>query len=144
MKCNLRSRSQKNTKIIIQMPSRFREAIFNVVRSFPQITFMWKTDANDTAPSIPNLHTFTWLPQLSILGILKKSPRQVFIAICSPFLDHPNLLCFVSHAGLNSVLEVTRSGKPSILVPIFGDQFRLAKTVDFRKQLDNISSPFSV
>ncbi|RCN52832.1 UDP-glucoronosyl and UDP-glucosyl transferase [Ancylostoma caninum] len=93
-----------------QMPSYFREAIFHVVRTFPRITFIWKTDANDTVPTIPNLRTFTWLPQLSIL-------------------DHPNLLCFVSHGGLNSVLELTRSGKPSILVPIFGDQFRNARLV---------------
>ncbi|EPB79895.1 hypothetical protein ANCCEY_00961 [Ancylostoma ceylanicum] len=43
---------------------------------------------------------------------------------------HPKLLCFVSHAGLNSVLELTRSGKPSILVPIFGDQFGNARIVE--------------
>ncbi|EYC31670.1 hypothetical protein Y032_0003g1177 [Ancylostoma ceylanicum] len=94
-----------------QMPGYFRDAIFHVAKTFPQITFIWKIDANDTvSTTIPNLHTFTWLPQLSIL-------------------DHPNLRCFVSHGGLNSVLEVTRSGKPSILVPIFGDQFRNARLV---------------
>ncbi|EYC31680.1 hypothetical protein Y032_0003g1180 [Ancylostoma ceylanicum] len=94
-----------------KMPSFFREAIFHVTRTFPQITFLWKTDVNDTVPAIPNLHTFSWLPQLSILA-------------------HPKLLCFVSHAGLNSVLELTRSGKPSILVPIFGDQFGNARIVE--------------
>ncbi|EYC31684.1 hypothetical protein Y032_0003g1182 [Ancylostoma ceylanicum] len=94
-----------------KMPSFFREAIFHVARTFPQITFIWKTDVNDTVPKIPNLHAFSWLPQLSILA-------------------HPNLLCFVSHAGLNSVLELTRSGKPSILVPIFGDQFVNARLVE--------------
>ncbi|ETN71782.1 hypothetical protein NECAME_19170 [Necator americanus] len=31
---------------------------------------------------------------------------------------------------MNSVLEVTRSGKPSILVPIFGDQMRNARLVE--------------
>ncbi|KIH43250.1 hypothetical protein ANCDUO_26749 [Ancylostoma duodenale] len=94
-----------------KMPSFFREAIFHVARTFPQITFLWKTDVNDTVPTIPNLHTFPWLPQLSILA-------------------HPNLLCFVSHAGLNSLLELTRSGKPSILIPIFGDQFGNARLVE--------------
>ncbi|KAK6758905.1 hypothetical protein RB195_016251 [Necator americanus] len=94
-----------------EMPSYFREAILHVVREFPQITFLWKLDANDTSPIIPNLHTFAWLPQQALL-------------------DHPNLLCFVSHAGLNSVLEVTRSGKPSIFVPIFGDQMRNARLVE--------------
>ncbi|EYC31679.1 hypothetical protein Y032_0003g1179 [Ancylostoma ceylanicum] len=94
-----------------KMPTYFREAIFHVARTFPQITFLWKTDVNDTVPKIPNLHTFPWLPQLSILA-------------------HPNFLCFVSHAGLNSLLELTRSGKPSILVPIFGDQFGNARLVE--------------
>ncbi|KAL6744060.1 hypothetical protein Aduo_017035 [Ancylostoma duodenale] len=94
-----------------KMPSFFREAIFHVARTFPQITFIWKIDVNDTVPAISNLHTFSWLPQLSILA-------------------HPNLLCFVSHAGLNSVLELTRSGKPSILVPVFGDQFGNARLVE--------------
>ncbi|EPB79897.1 hypothetical protein ANCCEY_00963 [Ancylostoma ceylanicum] len=102
---------KNNKEIILQMPGYFRDAIFHVAKTFPQITFIWKIDANDTvSTTIPNLHTFTWLPQLSIL-------------------DHPNLRCFVSHGGLNSVLEVTRSGKPSILVPIFGDQFRNARLV---------------
>ncbi|KAL6744062.1 hypothetical protein Aduo_017037 [Ancylostoma duodenale] len=95
----------------IEMPSYFREAIFHVTRVFPRITFIWKKDTDDVAPAIPNLHTFAWLPQQSLL-------------------EHHNLLCFVSHAGLNSVLEVTRSGKPSILVPIFGDQFRNARLVE--------------
>ncbi|KAK6031716.1 hypothetical protein OSTOST_02125, partial [Ostertagia ostertagi] len=40
---------------------------------------------------------------------------------------HPRLQCFVSHAGLNSVLEVSRSGKPSILVPICADEIRNAR-----------------
>ncbi|KAK6052709.1 UDP-glucoronosyl and UDP-glucosyl transferase [Cooperia oncophora] len=34
--------------------------------------------------------------------------------------------------GLNSVLELTRNGKPSILVPLFGDQHRNAKLVERR------------
>ncbi|VDM70565.1 unnamed protein product, partial [Strongylus vulgaris] len=44
------------------MPSHFREAIFHVAKTFPQITFLWKMDADDEAPLIPNLHSFTWVP----------------------------------------------------------------------------------
>ncbi|KAK6031713.1 hypothetical protein OSTOST_02122 [Ostertagia ostertagi] len=47
-------------------------------------------------------------------------------------LAHPNLRCFVSHGGMNSVLEMTRNGKPSILIPLFGDQHRNAKLVERR------------
>ncbi|KHJ96501.1 hypothetical protein OESDEN_03525 [Oesophagostomum dentatum] len=94
-----------------EMPSVFREAIIHVAEAFPKITFIWKVDKDDSVPQLANLHTFAWLPQQALL-------------------DHPKLLCFVSHAGLNSVLEVTRSGKPSILVPIFGDQFRNSRLVE--------------
>ncbi|KHJ87423.1 hypothetical protein OESDEN_12805 [Oesophagostomum dentatum] len=57
-------------------------------------------------------------------------PKCQALFTCLVIADHPNLLCFVSHAGFNSVLEVTKSGKPSILVPIFGDQFRNARLVE--------------
>ncbi|KHJ85058.1 hypothetical protein OESDEN_15221 [Oesophagostomum dentatum] len=101
----LLGKAQLNNVKLLQMPSVFREAIIHVAEAFPKITFIWKVDKDDSVPHLANLHTFAWLPQQALL-------------------DHPKLLCFVSHAGLNSVLEVTRSGKPSILVPIFGDQFR--------------------
>ncbi|KAK6031324.1 hypothetical protein OSTOST_02525, partial [Ostertagia ostertagi] len=53
---------------------------------------------------------------------------------CLPncYLGHPRLQCFVSHAGLNSVLEVSRSGKPSILVPICADQIRNARFTEVK------------
>ncbi|VDM56065.1 unnamed protein product [Angiostrongylus costaricensis] len=84
-----------------EMPRKFRRAIFNVARAFAMYTFIWKVDDDDDdVESVSNLYTFTWR------------------------LAHRNLRCFVSHAGLNSVLELTTSGKPAILVPLFADQFR--------------------
>ncbi|CAJ0588442.1 unnamed protein product [Cylicocyclus nassatus] len=95
----------------IEMPAYFRETIYQVARSLPTYTFIWKSDPNDTFSNIANLHRYDWVPQQALL-------------------EHPNLRCFVSHAGLNSVLETSRSGKPSILVPIFGDQFRNARLAE--------------
>ncbi|WKY12164.1 hypothetical protein Q1695_003611 [Nippostrongylus brasiliensis] len=94
-----------------RMPHRVRHAILEVVKKFNTLDFIWKVDPDDSIEGISNLHTSTWLPQQAILA-------------------HPKLLCFVSHAGLNSVLELTRSGVPSILVPIFADQFRNARLVE--------------
>ncbi|KAE9413223.1 hypothetical protein Angca_008688, partial [Angiostrongylus cantonensis] len=95
----------------IEMPRHFRRAIFSVARAFPMYSFIWKVDGDDAIESVSNLYTFTWVPQRSLLA-------------------HRNLLCFVSHAGLNSVLELTTSGKPAILVPLFADQFRNARMVE--------------
>ncbi|XGW05292.1 hypothetical protein V3C99_016010, partial [Haemonchus contortus] len=95
----------------IKMPKYFRDAITEVAKTFKNYDFIWKVDEGDKIEGIPNLYTFTWVAQQALLA-------------------HPNLRCFVSHAGLNSVLELTRSGKPSILVPIFADQFRNARLVE--------------
>ncbi|GMR39571.1 hypothetical protein PMAYCL1PPCAC_09766, partial [Pristionchus mayeri] len=45
-------------------------------------------------------------------------------------LDHPNLAVFITHGGMGSVQELALSGKPAILVPIFGDQPRNAAMME--------------
>ncbi|EYC31664.1 hypothetical protein Y032_0003g1175 [Ancylostoma ceylanicum] len=95
----------------VQMPANMRVAILEAVSHFPEYTFIWKIDKEDAVPEMPNLFTTSWVPQTALLV-------------------HPNLRCFVSHGGLNSVLELTRSGKPAILIPLFGDQHRNAKLVE--------------
>ncbi|KAK5973992.1 UDP-glucoronosyl and UDP-glucosyl transferase [Trichostrongylus colubriformis] len=97
----------------VQMPNNIRAAILQAVSTFQNYTFIWKIDKDDKVPKMVNLFTPRWIPQASLLR-------------------HPNLRCFISHAGLNSVLELTRSGKPAILVPLLGDQYRNAKLVERR------------
>ncbi|KJH42070.1 hypothetical protein DICVIV_11955 [Dictyocaulus viviparus] len=93
------------------MPPHIRDAIVTTARKHPMYSFIWKIDDDDVVENVANLYTFTWVPQRSILA-------------------HRNLRCFVSHAGLNSVLELAISGKPSILIPIFADQFRNARMTE--------------
>ncbi|KAK6048953.1 hypothetical protein COOONC_13542 [Cooperia oncophora] len=87
------------------MPKNFREGIIEVAKMFKNHDFIWKVDEGDVIQGVPNLHTFSWVAQAALIA-------------------HPSLRCFVSHAGINSILELTRIGKPSILVPLFGDQLR--------------------
>ncbi|KAK6043228.1 hypothetical protein COOONC_19268 [Cooperia oncophora] len=96
-----------------QMPNYFRESIIEVVRMFRNYEFIWKVDEGDMIQGVQNLHTFSWVSQAALIA-------------------HPRLRCFVSHAGLNSVLELARSGKPSIMVPIFGDHQRVARLVEVK------------
>ena len=42
----------------------------------------------------------------------------------SKFLDHPRLLAFISHGGMNSVMEGSTKGVPMICIPVFADQKR--------------------
>uniref|UniRef100_A0AC34G274 Glucuronosyltransferase n=1 Tax=Panagrolaimus sp. ES5 TaxID=591445 RepID=A0AC34G274_9BILA len=46
--------------------------------------------------------------------------------------DHPRLLAFISHAGMNSVIEGTSKGIPMICIPIFGDQFHNSVLIENR------------
>uniref|UniRef100_A0AC35GKH5 Glucuronosyltransferase n=1 Tax=Panagrolaimus sp. PS1159 TaxID=55785 RepID=A0AC35GKH5_9BILA len=39
-------------------------------------------------------------------------------------MDHPKLLAFITHGGMNSVMEGSTKGIPMICIPVFGDQTR--------------------
>uniref|UniRef100_A0A1I7XFH7 glucuronosyltransferase n=1 Tax=Heterorhabditis bacteriophora TaxID=37862 RepID=A0A1I7XFH7_HETBA len=114
------------------MPKTMKTAIINGVKvelklvSLPEYTFIWKVDESDLSldAGVNNLVTTKWLPQRELLSKsldslkLSKTVRLLFS-------DHPSVKAFVSHAGLNSVLESTKSGTPTIFVPIFADQFKV-------------------
>lgn len=42
---------------------------------------------------------------------------------------HPNLVAFITHGGMNRILEAVNHGKPMIAVPLFGDQNRNTQAV---------------
>ncbi|XP_013182021.1 PREDICTED: UDP-glucuronosyltransferase 2B31-like [Papilio xuthus] len=66
-------------------------------------TVLWKFE--ERLENVPgNVHLLDWAPQEAILA-------------------HPNMLVFISHAGLLSVMEATQHGVPLLGLPIFGDQF---------------------
>ncbi|VDM82476.1 unnamed protein product [Strongylus vulgaris] len=46
------------------------------------------------------------------------------------FLADDRLTLFITHGGAGSLLESATSGKPLIVVPLFGDQMRNAKLVE--------------
>uniref|UniRef100_A0A146LV96 UDP-glucuronosyltransferase n=1 Tax=Lygus hesperus TaxID=30085 RepID=A0A146LV96_LYGHE len=64
----------------------------------------------DNMPNIsdPRILIRTWFPQLGILA-------------------HKNTRVFVTHGGLQSLMETVNYGVPVVAIPIFGDQFKNVK-----------------
>ncbi|VDO91168.1 unnamed protein product [Heligmosomoides polygyrus] len=99
--------------------------IISAFESFPNTTFIWKyeDDSDENALSNhPNIYTMKWVPQIDLLG-------------------DKRLSLFVTHAGMNSVLEATQYGKPMVAVPLFADQFRNAINLQRRGVAVMISKP---
>ncbi|RCN47920.1 UDP-glucoronosyl and UDP-glucosyl transferase [Ancylostoma caninum] len=96
----------------VLMPEGMKKTIIEAVKSYPNITFIWKyEDPNDPLVSgVENLVLSKWTPQNDLLG------------------DH-RLSAFVTHGGSGSMMESAVHGKPLIVIPLFGDQTRNAKTV---------------
>ncbi|CAI2307249.1 unnamed protein product [Caenorhabditis sp. 36 PRJEB53466] len=92
-----------------QMPSEWKQNVLRVIRSEPNVTFIWKYETNDTsfAHGIDNLVFSQWVPQTALL-------------------NDDRLTAFLTHGGLGSTNELAHCGKPAVTVPIFGDQVRNA------------------
>ncbi|EGT43686.1 hypothetical protein CAEBREN_32784 [Caenorhabditis brenneri] len=89
-----------------QMPENFKEGIIKMFNSLPEVTFIWKYEKDDVEfqKRLPkNVHLKKWVPQPALLA-------------------DKRLKAFVTHGGLGSTTEVSYSGKPALMVPIFGDQ----------------------
>ena len=108
------------------MKPEMKKAFLEAFAEFPDIHFLWKyeKDEHQIAKGYKNVFTGKWLPQNDILGN-KFFVQQSNIKECkSKFLDHPRLLAFISHGGMNSVMEGSTKGVPMICIPVFADQKR--------------------
>ncbi|PIC25956.1 hypothetical protein B9Z55_018690 [Caenorhabditis nigoni] len=89
------------------MPDSYKNGIIEMMKSMPNVTFVWKyEDENDQdfKKKLPeNVHLKKWLPQPALLA-------------------DPRLSLFITHGGLGSVMEVAYAGIPAIVVPLFFDQ----------------------
>ncbi|CAI2356297.1 unnamed protein product [Caenorhabditis sp. 36 PRJEB53466] len=100
------------------LPERIQQSLFNAIESLPDYHFVLKVASDDKTTAqmfanVPNTDLVDWVPQNAVL-------------------QHKNLKLFVSHGGMNSVLETMYYGVPMIIMPVFTDQFRNAKNVERR------------
>ncbi|KAK0420565.1 hypothetical protein QR680_014762 [Steinernema hermaphroditum] len=100
------------------IPLQIRRGIFEAFANFSDYHFIVKVDKDDTESAslvqrIPNVDLVQWMPQSDILG-------------------HPRLRAFIMHGGFNGLLEAAIRGVPVVAIPFFADQFRNARTAEFR------------
>uniref|UniRef100_A0AC34QCW7 UDP-glucuronosyltransferase n=1 Tax=Panagrolaimus sp. JU765 TaxID=591449 RepID=A0AC34QCW7_9BILA len=103
------------------MPKAMRGAILSAFSEFPDINFIWKyeDDTHQVAKDHSNVFTFRWLPQNEIL-------------------EHPKTLAFISHGGMNSVIEGATKGVPMICIPFYADQNHNAMILERRGTAETI------
>ncbi|KHJ89459.1 glycosyltransferase family 28 protein [Oesophagostomum dentatum] len=86
------------------MPRRLKDDIVETFASFPNVTFIWKYEGDDILHEAhPNIYTTKWVPQTDLL-------------------DDRRLSLFITHGGMNSMLEAMFHGVPMVVIPLFGDQ----------------------
>ena len=95
------------------MPSHLKQTFLEVFAEFPDINFIWKyeNEKDNIAKDYKNVYTFPFLPQ-------------------NDLLEHPKLLAFITHGGMNSITETATKGVPVICIPIFGDQHHNGKIAE--------------
>ncbi|CAD5209344.1 unnamed protein product [Bursaphelenchus okinawaensis] len=86
------------------MPEHVKTAFKEAFQMFPEVLFVMKYEKDDEyAKGVKNIYKVKWLPQRSLL-------------------NHPKVLAFITHSGMNSVTEATNAGVPMVNVPLFADQ----------------------
>jgi glucuronosyltransferase len=80
-----------------------KQEIVEAFKLLPQ-TILWKWENDSLTATAKNVHIRSWMPQIDIL--------------C-----HPNVKAFMSHGGLMGTSEGVYCEKPTIVTPIYGDQY---------------------
>lgn len=109
------------------MPEGMKNAVVEVGRRLPDVTFVWKYEKEDDVGSdVPNLIKSKWTPQNDLL-------RENSDA--SSCLDSGKISVFITHGGMNSVQEALHAGTPLIVVGL--SRKKLTPSGLFADQLHN-------
>lgn len=95
-----------------KMTNNMKENLFRLFKEHSNITFFLKYDKNrpELLNGFDNVYVFKWIPQYDLLA-------------------DSRLTLFITHGGMNSLLEASKFGVPMLDIPLFGDQSKNAKTV---------------
>uniref|UniRef100_A0AAF5D984 UDP-glucuronosyltransferase n=1 Tax=Strongyloides stercoralis TaxID=6248 RepID=A0AAF5D984_STRER len=96
-----------------KMLNEYKNGILKAFNDLSNITFIWKYEKNETTLPLKvpsNVIIIDWIPQNDLLND-----------------DRINL--FITHGGMNSLVEAAARATPIICIPLFGDQKRNAGMV---------------
>uniref|UniRef100_A0A1I8B781 UDP-glucuronosyltransferase n=1 Tax=Meloidogyne hapla TaxID=6305 RepID=A0A1I8B781_MELHA len=102
---------------IVSGQSMTNDEVTNIAASFGTFTqylFIWKIEDNEIFNNYGNIFSFGWVNQRAIL-------------------EHHLTVLFISHCGINSVLEAVKYGKPLLCIPFMADQFYNSKALATRR-----------
>ncbi|XP_066245979.1 UDP-glucosyltransferase 2-like [Euwallacea similis] len=88
------------------IPEWKKQVFMNVFKRL-NLRVLWKYDGEELIDSSPKVMLKRWVPQRDVL-------------------DHPNLKLFISNGGYNSLLEIAHFGVPSLMIPIFPENYKSA------------------
>lgn len=94
------------------MSRSLEQEFVGAFKRLPQ-TILWKWENDSLTATAKNIHIRSWMPQIDIL--------------C-----HPNVKVFMSHGGLMGTSEGVYCQKPTIVTPIYGDQFLNGAALEHR------------
>ncbi|KAF8387529.1 hypothetical protein PRIPAC_76671 [Pristionchus pacificus] len=101
------------------MPEQYKKTIVQVVKKFPNVTFIWKYEKPEhkVSAGVANLIESTWVPQRDLL-------------------HDSRLSAFITHCGQGSTTESMDAGIPLVVIPVLGDQYRNAHQVIFVRNME--------
>uniref|UniRef100_A0A9J2Q7J4 glucuronosyltransferase n=1 Tax=Ascaris lumbricoides TaxID=6252 RepID=A0A9J2Q7J4_ASCLU len=98
-----------------KMPEHAKQAFLEAFSSFTQFIFIWKFDGPyNELINISNVYFSEWLPQKQLLR-------------------DSRVKAFITHVGLNSLMEAINEDVPMIGVPLFADQIHNAGLIRKRR-----------
>ncbi|KHN78139.1 Putative UDP-glucuronosyltransferase ugt-47 [Toxocara canis] len=106
-----------STALTSKMPKNLKRIFLEVFAAFPQLTFFWKFDEphdKSSFTNISNVYMAKWLPQKQLLG-------------------DKRMKAFITHVGLNSLMESIHEGVPLVGIPLFADQLHNAGIIRKRQ-----------
>ncbi|CAA94866.2 UDP-glucuronosyltransferase [Caenorhabditis elegans] len=100
------------------LPAAAKEGVLRAIQEISDYHFLIKIAKGDNntkklVEGIKNVDVAEWLPQVDILS-------------------HPRLKLFVMHGGINGLVETAIQAVPTVIVPVFADQFRNGRMVEKR------------
>lgn len=100
------------------LPIHSKKGALKAMSEMTDYHFLIKIAKNDEktkemVKGMSNVDLVEWLPQVDLLA-------------------HPRLKLFVMHGGINGLVETALQAVPTVIVPIFADQFRNGRMVEKR------------